>query len=87
MTLAFYIRKTLTHLIMPIVKTIATGMLGRSAAKRLSRVIPNPALRYLAVAAATTLVPMIASRLRARAEARRLTKASESSMRFPSMAT
>lgn len=69
---------------MPFMKTLATGMLGRTAAKRLSRAIPNPALRYLTIAAATTLAPMIARKLRARAEMRRLAK-SGPSVRYPAL--
>jgi hypothetical protein len=68
---------------MPILKTFATGLLGRSAAKRLSRAIPNPALRYLTIAAATTVVPMLARKARARAESRRLARAQQRSLRFP----
>jgi uncharacterized membrane protein YfcA len=71
--------------IMPLMKTIATGMLGRTAGKRLARAIPNPALRYLTIAAATTLAPMIARKVRARVESRRLARSS-SSARNPALA-
>ena len=68
---------------MPLMKTLATGMFGRTAAKRLSRAIPNPALRYLAIAAATTLAPMVMRKVRARAEARRLSKSP--TVRYPAL--
>lgn len=68
---------------MAIFRTLATGLLGRSAGRRLTRAIPNPALRYLAIAAATTVLPMVVRKLRTRAESRRLQKTPSTGMRFP----
>jgi hypothetical protein len=62
----------------PIVKTLATSLASRTAAKRLSRVIPNPLMRKAVVLAATAFAPMIArkvsARMRARAHAKQLAR-------------
>lgn len=56
---------------MPILRTVASGLLSRRAARRLSRAIPNPVVRMLAVAAATTLVPMAVNHVATRWQNRR----------------
>jgi hypothetical protein len=48
---------------MPFLRTLASGLLGRRAARRLSRAIPNPFLRTATVAAVTALVPLVVNRL------------------------
>ena len=60
---------------MPFLKTIATGLAGRTAARRVSRAIPNPMLRYALVTAATFLAPRIARRVSARLQQRKLARA------------
>lgn len=47
---------------MPLLRTIASSLLSRRAARRVSRVIPNPILRYAVVTAATALAPMVVDR-------------------------
>lgn len=56
---------------MPIVQTITSGLLSRHAAKRVARVIPNPIVRYVVVAAATALVPVLVDRAAKQWRARR----------------
>jgi hypothetical protein len=59
---------------MPILKTLATGLAGRTAARRLSRAIPNPMLRYAVVTAATAMAPMVARRFSAAMQRRKLAR-------------
>lgn len=47
---------------MPLIRTIASGLLSRHTAKRIGRVIPNPILRYALVTAATAIVPVLVDR-------------------------
>jgi hypothetical protein len=47
---------------MPFIQTVTSGLLSRHAAKRVSRVIPNPIVRYVVVTATTALVPIIVNR-------------------------
>jgi len=56
---------------MPLLRTIASGLLGRSTAKRVGRLIPNPVLRYAAVTAATALAPIIVNKVADRWRSRR----------------
>ncbi len=44
---------------MALLHSIASSLFSRHTARRLGRVIPNPALRFVAVTAATTLVPVL----------------------------
>lgn len=57
---------------MPLLKSIATGLAGRSAAKRLGRAVPNPILRFALVTAATALAPMVQRRVSAAWQKRKL---------------
>ena len=57
---------------MSIIRTLASGMAGRTVARRLARAIPNPFLRYAVVTAATAVAPMVARRLSARKQERLL---------------
>jgi hypothetical protein len=59
---------------MSLISTLASGMAGRTAARRLTRVIPNPLLRYAVMAAATAMAPMIARRISAKMEQRKLAR-------------
>ncbi len=47
---------------MPLLRTLASGLLSRRAARRIARFIPNPVVRYAVVTAATTLAPFIVDR-------------------------
>ncbi len=47
---------------MPVFRSVASALLTRRAVKKLSRVIPNPLLRYVAVTAATVVVPLLIER-------------------------
>ncbi len=47
---------------MPLLRTIASGLLSRRAARRIARFIPNPIVRYAVVTAATTLAPFLIDR-------------------------
>lgn len=47
---------------MAMLRTISTALLSRTAARRLGRVIPNPLLRMVVVAAATRIAPVIAAK-------------------------
>ncbi len=47
---------------MPLLRTIASGLLSRRAARRIARFIPNPIVRYALVTAATTLTPLVVDR-------------------------
>lgn len=47
---------------MSIFAPLASGLLSQRAVNRVARAIPNPALRYLALLAATTVVPYLAAR-------------------------
>lgn len=60
---------------MSIIRTLASGMAGRTVARRLARVIPNPLLRYVVVTAATAIAPMVARRVSATMQQRKLAKA------------
>ena len=59
---------------MSIIRTLASGFAGRTAARRVARVIPNPLLRYAVITAATALAPMVARRFSAKMEERRLAR-------------
>jgi hypothetical protein len=60
---------------MPFFKTLATGLAGRTAGRRLARTIPNPLVRYAVMTAATVLAPMVARRVSASLERRKLARA------------
>jgi hypothetical protein len=68
---------------MPVLQSIASTLLSRRAARRLGRVIPNPVVRFVAVTAATALVPVLVERaahaLRSRRAARGQSSRSRSS--------
>ena len=51
---------------MPWLAPLASGVLSRRAVNRVARMIPNPALRYAALLAATTIVPYLAAKAAAR---------------------
>ncbi len=61
---------------MPLLRSLASGLLSRRAARRIARFIPNPIVRYAVVTAATTLAPLIVDRAvgqwHARSDARAL---------------
>lgn len=48
---------------MPLLRSFASGLLGRKAARRLSRAIPNPMLRWVAATAATAIVTIVIERV------------------------
>jgi hypothetical protein len=56
---------------MPLFRSLASGLLSRRAARRLGRAIPNPVLRFVAVTAATTLVPLLVNKAAERWHSRR----------------
>ena len=56
---------------MPIVRAIATGLLTRGAARRLTRIIPNPLMRTVAVVAATAIIPAIIEKVASRRQAQK----------------
>lgn len=66
---------------MPILRTLASGLLSRRAARRISRLIPNPVLRYVAVTAATALAPLVVDKVVNRWKAQRGGRATRSSSR------
>ncbi|MGI8545978.1 MAG: hypothetical protein ACR2M1_01385 [Gemmatimonadaceae bacterium] len=47
---------------MPLLRSIASSLLSRRAARRIARFIPNPVVRYAVVTAATTLAPFVVDR-------------------------
>jgi hypothetical protein len=51
---------------MPLLRNLATGLLGRRTARRLGRAIPNPLVRAAVVGAATTVIPLLVERALAR---------------------
>jgi hypothetical protein len=59
---------------MSIIRTLASGVAGRTVARRLARVIPNPLLRYAVVTAATAVAPMIARRFSEKMQQRKLAR-------------
>ena len=56
---------------MPLLHTVASGLISRRAARRIGRVIPNPVLRYAVVTAATALVPILIAKASDQWKARR----------------
>lgn len=66
---------------MPMLRTITTGLLGRSAARRIGRFIPNPVVRFVAVAAATQLVPLLLDRAEAQWKVRSSARARRKALR------
>jgi hypothetical protein len=46
------------------VQSLAAGLFGRRAARRIGKMIPNPVLRFVVVTAVTTAVPLAVNRLR-----------------------
>ena len=48
---------------MPLLKSIAHRVLRGRASRGLARAIPNPVVRYAAITAATTLLPMLIAAL------------------------
>ena len=56
---------------MPLLRSLASGLLSRRAARRLGRAIPNPLIRFAAVTAATALVPLLVEKVAERLSGRR----------------
>lgn len=55
---------------MPLLRTLAAGLLGRRTARRLGRAIPNPLVRAAFIGAATTVIPLLVERALARRRTR-----------------
>lgn len=47
---------------MPLLRSLASGLLSRRAARRIARFIPNPIVRYAVVTAATTVAPLLVNK-------------------------
>lgn len=48
---------------MPLVQSVASSLVGRATARRVSRAIPNPIIRQLAVVAITALAPIVIQKI------------------------
>ncbi|MEO6865918.1 MAG: hypothetical protein ABI229_10735 [Gemmatimonadaceae bacterium] len=62
---------------MPILRSVTAALVSRRTARRLTKIIPNPLVRYAIVTVATALVPVIIDKIAERWHGRRLVAATQ----------